>query len=79
MDLCWHNKSLKIFPLLFDHREKYLRDKSFMSHLFKLEGLKKKRNRYAMKFPLFSHLLPLDGVITHLEPDILEWEIQWAL
>ena len=32
-----------------------------------------------MKFPLFSHLLPLDGVITHLEPDILEWEIQWAL
>ena len=20
-----------------------------------------------------------DGVITHLEPDILEWEIKWAL
>ena len=20
-----------------------------------------------------------DGVITHLEPDILEWEVQWAL
>ena len=32
-----------------------------------------------MKFPLFSHLLPLDGVITHLGPDILEWEIKWAL
>ena len=21
----------------------------------------------------------LDGVITHLEPDILEWEVKWAL
>ena len=20
-----------------------------------------------------------DGVITHLEPDILEWEVKWAL
>ena len=54
------NKSLKIFPHLLDHREKYLRDKSFMSHLFELDDLKKKRNRYAMKFPLFSYLLPLD-------------------
>ena len=21
----------------------------------------------------------LDGVLTHLEPDILEWEVKWAL
>ena len=73
------NKSLKIFPLLFDHREKYLRDKGFMSYLFEVDGLKKKRNTYAMKFPLFSHLLPPDGLITHLEPDILECEVKWVL
>ena len=38
-------------------------------------------NKVSHCFPCFPSYLPdnHDGVITHLEPDILECEVKWAL
>ena len=45
------------------------------------EDIKKRWQEYTEE--LYKKELPdqdnHDGVITHLEPDILEWEVKWAL
>ena len=48
--------------------------------LTKAEDIKKRWQEYTELYKRYlnepdSH----DGVITHLEPDILEWEVKWAL
>ena len=40
-------------------------------------GDKKKQKNYTKKILNNPH--NHNGVITHQEPDILEWEVQWAL
>ena len=40
-------------------------------------GGKKKQKNYTKK--ILNDPDNHNGVITHLEPDILEWEVQWAL
>ena len=45
------------------------------------EDIKKRRQEYTEKPYKKDPHSPdnHDGVITHLEPDILEWEVKWAL
>ena len=45
------------------------------------EDVKKTRQEYMEELYKKDLHDPLnhDGVITHLEPDILEWEVKWAL
>ena len=45
------------------------------------EDVKKMRQEYTEELYKKDLHDPLnhDGVITHLEPDILEWEVKWAL
>ena len=49
--------------------------------LTEAEDIKKRWQEYTEE--LYKKELPdqdnHDGVITHLEPDILEWEVKWAL
>ena len=49
--------------------------------LTETEGIKKRWQEYTED--LYKKILHdsdnHDGVITHLEPDILEWEVKWAL
>ena len=40
---------------------------------------KKKNKKKKHKTPNFNNLDNHNGVITHLEPDILEYEVKWAL
>ena len=40
---------------------------------------KKKTKKKKHKTPNFNNLDNHNGVITHLEPDILEYEVKWAL
>ena len=50
-------------------------------HLTKAEDIKKRWQEYTEEL-YKKHLHEPDnhdGVITHLEPDILEWEVKWAL
>ena len=56
-----------------------MKDRNGMD-LTEAEGIKKRHQQYTelYKKDLYdpdNH----DGVITHLEPDILEWEVKWAL
>ena len=49
--------------------------------LTEAENIKKRRQEYTEE-PYKKDLHDLDnhdGVITHREPDILEWEVKWAL
>ena len=49
--------------------------------LTKVEDIKKKWQEYTEE-PYKKDLNDpdnFDGVITHLEPDILEWKVKWAL
>ena len=43
--------------------------------LTEAENIKKSWQEYTELYKRDLH----DGVITHLEPDILEWEVKWAL
>ena len=50
-------------------------------HLTEAEDIKKRWQKYTEEL-YRKYLHNLDnhyGVITHLEPDILEWEVKWAL
>ena len=54
-----------------------IKDRNGMD-LTEAEDLKKRWQEYTEE--LYKKDLPdPDGVITHLEPDILEWEVKWAL
>ena len=57
-----------------------IKDRNGMD-LTKAEGIKKRWQEYTEE--LYKKELHdpdnHDGVITHLEPDILEWEVKWAL
>ena len=48
--------------------------------LTEAEDIKKRRQEYTEELYKKHHHDPdnHDGVITHLEPDILEWEVKWA-
>ena len=48
--------------------------KEYMEELYQKKNKKKKH-----KTPNFNNLDNHNGVITHLEPDILEYEVKWAL
>ena len=48
--------------------------------LIEAEDIKKRRQEYTELYKKDLHDPDNhDGVITHLEPDILEWEVKWAL
>ena len=48
--------------------------------LREVEDSKKRRQEYTELYKKDLHDPDNhDGVITHLEPDILEWEVKWAL
>ena len=48
--------------------------------LSETEKIKKRRQEYTELYKKDLHNPDNhDGVITHLEPDILEWEVKWAL
>ena len=49
--------------------------------LIEAEGIKKRWQEYTEELYKKELRDPdnHDGVITHLEPDILEWEVKWAL
>ena len=48
--------------------------------LSETEKIKKRRQEYTELYKKDLHNPDnRDGVITHLEPDILEWEVEWAL
>ena len=57
-----------------------IKDRNGMD-LTEAEGIKKRRQEYREE--LYKRELHnpdyRDGVISHLEPDILEWEVKWAL
>ena len=56
-----------------------IKDRNGMS-LTESEDIKKKRQEYTELYKKDLHDPDnYDGVITHLEPDILEYEIKWAL
>ena len=47
--------------------------------LTEAEGIKKRWHKYTELYKKDSHDPDNhDGVITHLEPDILDWEVKWA-
>ena len=49
-------------------------------HLMEAEDIKKRWQEYTEELYEKDHDLDNhDGVITHLEPDILECEVKWAL
>ena len=57
-----------------------LKDRNSMD-LREAEDIKKRRQEYTEEL-YQKHLNDLDNhdfVITHLEPDILKWEVKWAL
>ena len=57
-----------------------IKDRNSMD-LTEAENIKKRRQEYTEE-PYKKDLHDLDnhdGVITHREPDILEWEVKWAL
>ena len=57
-----------------------IKDRNVMD-LTEAEDIKKRGQEYTEK-PYKKDLHDpdnYDGVITHLEPDILEWEVKWAL
>ena len=49
--------------------------------LKEVEETKKRWEEYTEELYKIDHHNPdnQDGVITHLEPDMLEWEVKWAL
>ena len=48
--------------------------------LTEAEAIKKRWQEYTELYKKDLHVpYNNDGVITHLEPDILEWEVKWAL
>ena len=48
--------------------------------LIEAEAIKKRQQEYTELYKRdINDLDNHDGVITHLEPDILEWEVKWAL
>ena len=49
--------------------------------LTEAEDIKKRWQEYTKELYKkdFNDLDNLDGVVTHLEPDILEYEVKWAL
>ena len=57
-----------------------IKDRNGM-HLTETEDIKRRRQKYTEELHKKDFHDPdiHDGVITHLEPDILEWEIKWAL
>ena len=57
-----------------------LRDRNSMD-LTEVEDIKKRWQEYTEELYKKDLHDPdnHDGVITHLEPDILEWEVKWAL
>ena len=48
-------------------------------NLTKAEDIKKRWQEYTELYEKDLHDPNHNGVITHLEPDILEWEVKWAL
>ena len=64
----------------FHAKEGSIKDRNCMD-LIEAEDLKKRGQEYTEE--LYKKYLHdpdnHDGVITHLEPDILEWEVKWAL
>ena len=48
-------------------------------NLTKAEDIKKRWQEYTELYKKDLHDPNHNGVITHLEPDILEWEVKWAL
>ena len=57
-----------------------IKDRNGMD-LTEAEDIKKRWQEYTQKLYKIDFHDPAnhDGVITHLEPDILEWEVKWAL
>ena len=48
-------------------------------HLTKAEDIKKRWQEYTLYKKDVNDLNNHDGVVTHLEPDILECKVKWAL
>ena len=57
-----------------------IKDRNGMD-LTESEVIKKRWQEYTEELYKKDHQYPdnHDGVITHLEPEILEWEVKWAL
>ena len=56
-----------------------IKDRNGMG-LTEAEDLKKRWQEYTeQQYKKDLHAVNHDGVITHLEPDILEWKVKWAL
>ena len=56
-----------------------IKDRNGMD-LTEAEDIKRRRQEYTELYKKDLHNSNNhDGVITHLEPDILEWEVKWAL
>ena len=54
-----------------------IRDRNGMD-LTEVEDIKKKWQEYTEQYKKDLHdPYNHDGVMTHLEPDILEWEVKW--
>ena len=55
-----------------------IKDRNGM-HLTKAEDIKKRWQEYTLYKKDVNDLNNHDGVVTHLEPDILECKVKWAL
>ena len=64
----------------FHEKVSIIKDRNGMD-LTETEGIKKRRQEYTEKLYKKDHHTPdnQNGVISHLEPDILECEVKWAL
>ena len=79
--LLWYALQLSGASILCFHAKMgTIKDRDGMD-LTEAEDIKKRWQEYTEE--LYKNDLHdpdnLDGVITHLEPDILEWEVKWAL
>ena len=72
-------KKIRDIKALFHAKMSSIKDRSGMD-LTEAEDIKKRWQEYTEELykKKLYHSDNHDGVITHLEPDILEWEVKWA-
>ena len=78
-------KTRDLFKKISDNKGKFhakmstIKDRNCMD-LTEAEDTKKRKQEYTELYKKDLHDPDNhDGVLTHLEPDILEWEVKWAL
>ena len=73
----YFSKKMRDANEIFHEKMGTIKDRYGMD-LTEAEDIKKKWQEYTEEL-YTKDLQDPDGVITHLKPDILEWEVKWAL